>query len=185
MTKLSNIIIINLSKIINFKPVMNPIRIIPISNLITQKTFECVSGLKNIEKQEFQGRARVPRCQILTSSHWKGKKEARPKMLPLPSHVTAVLIYLEPGKYDQPLFFCQKPTLVIPQLILFSIPFQVKWQFCCWGKSNCSCVSLQHLKPIDLRKWPGIRLTFSKVFRTLASDWRSPIHRNWCLETRK
>ena len=27
------------------------------------------------------------------------------------------------------LFFCQKPTLVIPQLILFSIPFQVKWQF--------------------------------------------------------
>ena len=50
-------------------------------------------------------------------------------MLPLPSHVTAVLIYLEPGKYDQPLLFCQKPTLVIPQLILFSIPFQVKWQF--------------------------------------------------------
>ena len=147
---------------------MNPIRIIPISNLITQETFECVQGARfwqaAIEKEKRKPGQRCspsPLMSLRCSFIWSLENMTNLSFLPKT--------------------YSRHPST---HSLFYSLSGQVAI-FCCWGKSICSCVSLQHLKSIELRKWPGIRLTFSKVFRTLASDWRSPIHRNWCLETRK
>ena len=130
------------------------------------------------EEQKFQG-ARFWQAAI-EKEKGSPAKDAPP---PLSCHCGAHLSgawKIWPTSLFLPKTYSRHPST---HSLFYSLSGQVAIFF--WGKSICSCVSLQHLKSIELRKWPGIRLTFSKVFRTLASDWRSPIHRNWCLETRK